>query len=107
MGTMTHLTALEEHLPMLFSQCLLHNHHHYYHHFITIITVIHFSIVYIIVFPKMSTDCESTKLRYGGDVHIDEDENWSVNSTRGVRFMLIILVADRMMTISNSRIKHC
>ena len=52
----------------------------------------------------MSTDCESRKLRYGGDVHIDEDENWSVNSTRGVRFMLIILVGDWMMTISNSRI---
>ena len=26
-------------------------------------------------------------LRYGGDVHIDDDENWSVNSTRGVRYM--------------------
>ena len=24
-------------------------------------------------------------IRYGGDVHIDDDENWSVNSTRGVR----------------------
>ena len=26
-------------------------------------------------------------LRYGGDVHIDDDENWSVNSTRGVGYI--------------------
>ena len=63
--------------------------------FLIIIFIVNFSrslslslslllIIMIVTKAMIITSKNNLLTRYGGDVHIDDDENWSVNSTRGV-----------------------
>ena len=92
METTMPLTVLEAHWltpSFLCTHHLLHPQHYLYCQLfpftlIIIVVIVHNHEFMIVTKAMIITSKQNLLTRYGGDVHIDDDENWSVNSTRGV-----------------------
>ena len=89
MGMMMPLTVQEAHW---LTPSFLCSHHHLLPQHYLYCQLFPFPLIIIVIIAhnhdrRQSNDHYLQKnllTRYGGDVHIDDDENWSVNSTRGV-----------------------